>query len=98
MEYRRLKEDPQAQGEYLRRQGLYGTTVELWEREILEALGKPGRKPKQTPEEAAKDKEIAALKRDLSRKDRALAETTALLVLKKKAESIWGLVDDEESA
>src|SRR3954462_10280567 len=31
MEYRKLKVDPQAQGEYLRRQGLYGTTVELWE-------------------------------------------------------------------
>jgi len=98
LEYRRLKDDPTAQGEYLRREGLYGVSVELWEREILGALGKVAMKPKRSAEEIAKDQKIVALERDLLRKDRALAETTALLVLKKKAESIWGLVDDEESA
>jgi hypothetical protein len=30
------------------------------------------------------------LERDLARKDRALAETAALLVLRKKASAIWG--------
>jgi len=98
MEFERLRENPQSQGEYLRTQGLYAKTVEGWEEEILGALEKPGRKPKRAPEEIAKDEQIVALKRDLNRKDRALAETTALLVLKKKAELIWGLMDDEESA
>jgi transposase len=31
-----------------------------------------------------------ALERELRRKDRALAETAALLVLRKKAQAIWG--------
>jgi transposase len=97
-EFRRRQGEPEAQGEYLRQSGLYAATVEAWEKEMLGALEKPRRQPKRTPEEMAKDKKIVELERDLRRKDRALAETTALLVLKKKAESIWGLVDDEESA
>jgi hypothetical protein len=35
-------------------------------------------------------KRIKGLKRDLARKDRALAETAALLVLRKKTSAIWG--------
>jgi cell division septum initiation protein DivIVA len=35
-------------------------------------------------------RENASLKKELQRKDMALAETAALLVLKKKADSIWG--------
>jgi transposase len=35
------------------------------------------------------------LKKNLNRKDRALAETTALLVLKKKADAIWGDNEDD---
>jgi hypothetical protein len=69
----------------------------MWEREMLQALGKTPMKSKRSPEEIQKDQKITALEREVRRKDRALAETTALLVLKKKAESIWGLVDDEES-
>ena len=35
------------------------------------------------------------LKQDLRRKEKALAETSALLILKKKAHLVWGeLVDD----
>jgi hypothetical protein len=35
------------------------------------------------------------LKKDLNRKDKALAETSALLVLKKKADLIWGDLEDD---
>ena len=35
------------------------------------------------------------MQRDLRRKDKALAEVSALLVLKKKADAIWGVVDDD---
>ena len=35
-------------------------------------------------------KENKSLKKDLNRKEKALAETAALLVLKKKAQEIWG--------
>ena len=34
------------------------------------------------------------LERELGRKERALAEAAALLVLKKKAHAIWGDADD----
>jgi hypothetical protein len=34
------------------------------------------------------------LERELRRKDEALAETAALLVLKKKVQAIWGDADD----
>ena len=35
-----------------------------------------------------------ALERDLNRKEKALAEAAALLVLRKKAEAIWGDGED----
>jgi hypothetical protein len=35
------------------------------------------------------------LEKQLRRKDRALAETAALLVLQKKAQTLWGDGDDD---
>ena len=35
------------------------------------------------------------LKSDLNRKDKALAELTALLILKKKADLLWGGSEDD---
>ena len=40
--------------------------------------------------------ENKALKKELNRKDKALAETAALLVLQKKVHEIWG--NDEDSS
>jgi len=42
----------------------------------------------------AEKKRSKELERELLRKERALAETAALLTLRKKAQAIWG--DDEE--
>ena len=39
--------------------------------------------------------EVKQLKRELRRKDQALAETAALLVLRKKMHAIWGEDEDE---
>ncbi len=47
--------------------------------------------------EKDKDKELAQLGKELQRKESALAEVAALLVLRKKAEAIWGHSDDEEA-
>ena len=41
------------------------------------------------------DKKIKELQKDLIRKEKALAETAALLVLRKKAQAIWGESEDE---
>ena len=40
--------------------------------------------------------EVRELRKEVNRKDRALAETAALLVLQKKVSAIWG--NDEDSS
>ena len=40
-------------------------------------------------------KEIKELKQDLRRKEKALAETAALIVLRKKALAIWGEPEED---
>jgi transposase len=44
---------------------------------------------------AGQAKKIRDLEKELRRKDKALAETAALLVLKKKVQQIWGDEDDD---
>ncbi len=40
-------------------------------------------------------KKIRRLEKELGRKDKALAEAAALLILQKKAQAIWGELEDE---
>ena len=80
--------DESERGLYLRGHGLYSVDIERWRDEMLQALSQ---KPKKGD---PKDKRIKNLESELRRKEKALAETAALLVLKKKAQAIWG--DDEE--
>jgi transposase-like protein len=80
--------DESERGLYLRSHGLYSVDIERWREEILQALST---KPKKGD---PKDKRIKDLEGELRRKEKALAEAAALLVLKKKAQGIWG--DDEE--
>jgi len=44
---------------------------------------------------AVEAKKIRQLEREILRKDKALAETAALLVLQKKVQAIWGDEDDD---
>ncbi|MBU6995884.1 MAG: hypothetical protein JZL64_12960 [Ferrovum myxofaciens] len=44
---------------------------------------------------ASSNKQIKSLERELARKERALAETAALLVLSKKVGAIWGSNEDD---
>jgi len=50
---------------------------------------------KQSEAEKQLRKENSALRKDLNRKEKALAETAALLVLKKKAQAIWGEPEED---
>lgn len=43
----------------------------------------------------ATTRQIRKLERELARKEKALAEAAALLVLKKKVDQIWGVEDDD---
>lgn len=80
-------------GAFLRREGLHASQLEQWREAVHEAFGK------QTPELRRRTQEdskrIRALERELERKDKALAESAALLWLKKKATEIWGDEDDD---
>ncbi len=85
LEYERSSEEKR--GVFLRQKGLHEATLEKWKKEMLEALKiKPFVGGKKDPQR----RRIAALERELRRKEAALAETAALLVLKKKADAIWG--------
>ena len=82
--------DEQERGRYLREKGLYSVDIERWLEEMRRALSK---KPKKGD---PKEKRIRQLEGELRRKEKALAETAALLVLKKKAQEIWGDSEDEK--
>ena len=55
------------------------------------------RGPKVDPERRLLENENKTLKKELRRKEKALAEAAALLVLKKKADALWGDVEDADS-
>ena len=86
--------DDEQLGGFLREKGLHETTLEQWRLQMLDALhtGRP-KKPK-TKSKPSDTKKIKALKKELARKEKALAEAAALLVLKKKVQEIWGDEDD----
>lgn len=83
-------------GELLRRLGVHKEHVEAWAEQVHQALryGAIGKHIARS-ERAEDRRKIKELEKDVRRKDRALAETTALLVLKKKADLIWGTEEIE---
>ena len=82
-------------GEYLRREGLHSDHVEAWKKSMQSGLEPATRSQSERAEMSELKAENKELKRDLHRKDKALAETAALLVLKKKADLIWGTGENE---
>lgn len=82
-------------GGYLRRKGLHEAQLEQWKASVDEALTNSKPKPKRSKEQRMDKRRIQKLERELRRKDKALAETAALLVLKKKVQEIWGDGDDD---
>jgi transposase-like protein len=74
---------------WCRKNGIFPHHLEQWKKDAISAMAASLGK-KQSDSERQLQKENSALKKDLSRKEKALAETAALLVLKKKAQAIWG--------
>ena len=79
-------------GALLRREGLHETQLTEWQSAAIAAMVGPLPVGKAPP--SAEAQRIRELERELRRKDAALAETAALLVLKKKVQAIWGDADD----
>lgn len=78
-------------GAYLRREGLHEATLQAWRSAALEGLTQPSTRSRAT---SAEQKRVRELERELRRKEKALAEAAALLVLQKKVQAIWGDEDD----
>jgi transposase-like protein len=74
-------------GAFLRREGLHEALLAEWRKTATDAFKNAKKKRSTRTPEARRIKE---LERELLRKDRALAEVTALLALKKKVQEIWG--------
>ena len=82
--------------EYCRQKGLYVEQIARW-REAA-AAGAETQRPLSVAERRElqqERKKTRKLTKELRRKDKALAETAALLVLQKKAREIWGDEEDD---
>jgi transposase len=77
-------------GSFLRKEGLHSQQLKDWQEQALsslEASSKPGPSPEAFDELVKQNKQ---LEKEILRKDKALAEASALLILQKKARLIWG--------
>ncbi|MCG7941155.1 MAG: transposase [Candidatus Thiodiazotropha lotti] len=81
---------------YCRERGLYAEQIVEW-REACEQANDWDRNQNKRLKNIRKadEKRIKELERELNRKEKALAETAALLVLRKKAQAIWGGTEEE---
>ena len=70
---------------------IYSEQVKAWKQACIDinTTTKPTKRAKITPEQKSDKKRINELERELRRKDKALAETAALLVLGKKFDAYW---------
>lgn len=86
----------QETAEYCRRKGIYPQLLEQW-RKACEDANDWDRKAnvKLKSERKTDRKRIKALEKELQRKEKALAETAALLVLQKKLQAIWEDPEDD---
>ncbi|WP_330982907.1 MULTISPECIES: transposase [Enterobacterales] len=77
--------------EYCRKKGLYSAQIAQWKQAFLQV-------PSGDDKAALKhvQKENKQLKKELLRKDKALAEAAALLVLRKKLRDYYGETDEDD--
>jgi transposase-like protein len=81
---------------WCRSKGLHTQQLDQWKQDFLSATGaSPGGQPKRSLKESRLNKKVRTLEKDLQRKEKALAEASALLLLKKKADEIWGDHEDD---
>jgi transposase-like protein len=86
----------QETAEYCRRKGIYPHQLEQWRKACEDANDwdkQANTKLKAT--QKSHRKRIKSLEKELQRKEKALAEAAALLVLQKKVQAIWGDPEDE---
>ena len=83
--------------EYARKKGLYVEQIKAWKDACMNANGGIAKEAARLNQELKdSQKERKKLEKELQRKEKALAEAAALLVLSKKANAIWGDPEDEK--
>ena len=81
--------------EYCRKKGIYVEQVNSWRDACLQANGGVAKEATRYQQELKQTtRRVKDLEKELRRKEAALAETAALLVLRKKADAIWGDSED----
>ena len=87
--------DEAAKSAWCRGHGVFVTDLDKWRANCSAALADP-EEARASPQATRSDrKRIKELERELLRKDRALAETAALLVLSKKVQAIFSMGEAE---
>ena len=82
--------------EYCRRKGLFPQQITVWQENCRQAHAPQTSKADKTTIRVQK-KSIKRLETDLRRQEKALAEAAALLILQKKAHTLWGAPEGEKS-
>jgi len=81
--------DEAARGAWCREHGVYPQQLAQWRDSATQALAEP-EEARASPQQTRQDRRrIKELEREVHRKDRALAETAALLVLSRKLEAVF---------
>lgn len=81
--------------EYCRSKGLFIEQVYAWREACMQANGGVAKEAARYQQELKQEKRRSKeLEKELRRKESALAETAALLTLRKKAHAIWGDSED----
>ena len=84
--------DEATRSAWCREQGLFPAELDAWKRDAIAGLGEPRAA---SAVEARQDRRrVKELERELHRKDKALAETAALLVLSKKLAAVFHQGED----
>jgi transposase len=84
--------DEATRSAWCREQGLYPAELDAWKQDAIAGLGEPRAA---SAMEARQDRRrVKELERELHRKDKALAETAALLVLSKKLSAVFPQGED----
>ena len=83
--------------EYAHKKGLYVEQIKSWRDACVNANGGIAREAANLHHELKESQKARKkLEKEIQRKDKALAEAAALLVLSKKANAIWGDPEEEQ--
>jgi transposase len=81
--------DETARSAWCRKNGVYAQQLAQWRGSATQALAQPHEQPASAQQTKQDRRRIKELERELQRKEKALAEAAALLVLSKKLEAIF---------